>query len=90
VNRKHSRNLSQSIRSKLLQHSKQKKVDFNNEVTRYALDRFLDRLSQSEYKNKIVNGYKSIFWILDSCFCNSWRVVSNQPFSQASSNSLQF
>lgn len=54
MNRKHSRNLSQSIRSKLLQHSKQKKVDFNNEVTRYALDRFLYRLSQSEYKNKFV------------------------------------
>lgn len=54
MSNKDSRNLSQSIRAKLLQRSKQKKVDFNNEVTRYALERFLYRLSQSEYKNKFV------------------------------------
>lgn len=54
MSNKDSRDLSQSIRNKLLHRSKQKQVDFNNEVTRYALDRFLYRLSQSEYKNKFI------------------------------------
>lgn len=54
MSKKDSRDLSQSIRNKLLYRSKQKQVDFNNEVTRYALDRFLYRLGQSEYKNKFI------------------------------------
>lgn len=46
--------LDQSIRAKLLNLAKQSQVDFNHLVTRYAADRFLYRLSQSEYKHLFV------------------------------------
>lgn len=54
MSKKNPRHLDQSIRAKLLNLSKQKKVDFNNLVTRYISDRFLYRLSQSKYQEKFV------------------------------------
>jgi len=54
LSKNNPRHLDQSIRAKLLNLSKQKKVDFNNLVTRYISDRFLYRLSQSKYQEKFV------------------------------------
>jgi len=44
-------NLAESIRSRLLNLSKSEDSDFSTLLTRYALERFLYRISQSEYAN---------------------------------------
>lgn len=42
-------NLSASVRARLLNIAKAQRVDFNQVLVRYALERMLYRLSQSEY-----------------------------------------
>ena len=42
-------NLAESIRARLLNLSKSEGSDFSTLLTRYALERFLYRISQSEY-----------------------------------------
>ena len=54
MNQKPLRNVASSIRARLLQLSKQQGEDFNLLLTRYALDRLLYRLSQSEYKSRFI------------------------------------
>lgn len=54
MNQKPQGNIVSSIRARLLQLSKQLGEDFNLLLTRYALDRLLYRLSQSEYKNQFI------------------------------------
>ena len=44
-------NLAESIRARLLNLSKSESSDFSTLLTRYALERFLYRISQSEYVN---------------------------------------
>lgn len=44
-------NLSESIRARLLNLSKSEASDFSTLLTRYALERFLYRISQSEHAN---------------------------------------
>lgn len=44
-------NLAESIRARLLNLSKSEGSDFSTLLTRYALERFLYRISQSEYVN---------------------------------------
>ena len=44
-------NLAESIRARLLNLSKSEGSDFSTLLTRYALERFLYRISQSEYAN---------------------------------------
>jgi predicted nucleotidyltransferase component of viral defense system len=47
-------NLISSIRNRLQNISRQRKLDFQFVLTRYALERFLYRLSESKYKNRFV------------------------------------
>jgi predicted nucleotidyltransferase component of viral defense system len=48
------RNLPASVHQKLLNFSKEQKTDFQSVLTRYALERFLYRLSQSPYQNQFI------------------------------------
>ena len=54
MNQKPQGNVASSIRAQLLRLSKQLGEDFNLLLTRYALDRLLYRLSQSEYRNRFI------------------------------------
>lgn len=54
MNQKQLRHVASSIRAQLLLLSKQQREDFNLMLTRYASERLLYRLSQSEYKNRFV------------------------------------
>ena len=46
-----SKNIAESIRAKLLNIAKTEKSDFNNVLTRFALERFLCRLGQFHHAN---------------------------------------
>jgi predicted nucleotidyltransferase component of viral defense system len=54
MKRKQTVNLAASIQGQLLQLAKQKQEDYNYLLMRYASDRLLYRLSQSQYKQKFV------------------------------------
>ncbi|MBW4508346.1 MAG: nucleotidyl transferase AbiEii/AbiGii toxin family protein [Scytonematopsis contorta HA4267-MV1] len=54
MNQKQIRNIPASIRSKLLQLSKQRGEDFNYLLVRYTSDRLLYRLSQSPYQKQFI------------------------------------
>jgi predicted nucleotidyltransferase component of viral defense system len=54
VNEKQLKNISQSVRQRLLNISRQQNVDFGVVLTNYALERFLYRLSCSDYRNRFV------------------------------------
>ena len=45
-------NLISSVRNRLKNISQKRKLDFQFVLTRYALERFLYRLSKSKYKNQ--------------------------------------
>jgi hypothetical protein len=47
-------NLISSIRDRLKQISRNRKLDFQLVLTRYAVERFLYRLSKSKYKNQFI------------------------------------
>lgn len=47
-------NLISSIRDRLKQISRNRKLDFQFVLTRYAVERFLYRLSKSKYKNQFI------------------------------------
>ena len=47
-------NLVSSTRNRLKNISRKRKLDFQFVLTRYALERFLYRLSKSKYKNQFV------------------------------------
>ena len=47
-------NLISSIRNRLKNISKKRKLDFQFVLTRFALERFLYRLSKSKYKNQFI------------------------------------
>ena len=47
-------NLISSIRNRLKNISQKRMLDFQFVLTRYALERFLYRLSKSKYKNQFV------------------------------------
>ena len=47
-------NIAASVRQRLLDQAKSKRVDFNLLLTRYGLERFLYRLGQSEYRERFV------------------------------------
>lgn len=47
-------NVAASIRQRLLDQARSKRVDFNLLLTRYGLERFLYRLGQSEYRERFI------------------------------------
>lgn len=47
-------NVAASVRQRLLDQARAKRVDFNLLLTRYGLERFLYRLGQSEYRERFV------------------------------------
>ncbi len=54
MSEKSLKNISQSVRQRLLNVSRQQDVDFGVVLTNYALERLLYRLSRSDYKDKFV------------------------------------
>ena len=48
------RNVGASVRARLLQRSRDERTDFQILLTRYALERLLYRLSQSEHRNRFI------------------------------------
>jgi len=48
------KNVGESVRARLLQRSRDERVDFQVLLTRYALERLLYRLSQSPHRNRFV------------------------------------
>jgi predicted nucleotidyltransferase component of viral defense system len=54
MSKKQPPNIASSIRSKLLAHAKTQEEDFNYVLIRYASDRLLYRLSQSDYKEQFI------------------------------------
>jgi predicted nucleotidyltransferase component of viral defense system len=63
MSQKQIRNVPASIRSKLLQLSKQRGEDFNYLLVRYASDRLLYRLSQSPYQKQFILKGATLFRI---------------------------
>lgn len=51
---KSGKNTAASIRQRLLNISREEKLEFQLILTRFALERFLYRLSQSKYKNDFI------------------------------------
>lgn len=47
-------NIAASVRQRLLDQARSKRVDFNLLLTRYGLERFLHRLGRSEYRERFV------------------------------------
>ena len=54
MSKKKSENIDASVRQRLLNLSRERNEDFNLILTRYAVERFLYRLSQSKYADKFV------------------------------------
>jgi hypothetical protein len=48
------KNVGASVRARLLQRSRDERTDFQILLTRYALERLLYRLSQSEHRNRFI------------------------------------
>lgn len=48
------KNVGASVRARLLQRSRDERTDFQNLLTRYALERLLYRLSLSEHRNRFI------------------------------------
>ncbi len=63
MSKKQLRNTPDSIKTRLLQLSKQQREDFNYLLTRYAADRLLFRLGQSSYKHRFVLKGAALFRI---------------------------
>jgi predicted nucleotidyltransferase component of viral defense system len=63
MSKKPLQNIPASIKARLLQLSKQRREDFNYLLTRYAVDRFLYRLSQSSYKHRFILKGATLFRI---------------------------
>ena len=49
-----TRNIAASVRARLLEKARANRVDFNLLLTRYALERFLYRLSLSQYSDQFL------------------------------------
>lgn len=47
-------NIAASVRQRLLNQARQKRIDFNLMLTRYGLERFLYRLGRSEYRDRFI------------------------------------
>lgn len=54
MSKKNPENIAASVRQRLLNLSKDRKEDFNLILTRYAVERFLYRISQSDHADKFV------------------------------------
>jgi hypothetical protein len=54
VSKEKTRNLAASVRQRLLNVAREQNEDFQLVLTRYALERLLYRLSQSEHRNVFV------------------------------------
>ncbi len=54
MSKKNPTNLSASVRQRLLNLSRERREDFQYILTRYGVERFLFRLSQSDYKSKFI------------------------------------
>ncbi|MEA2030902.1 MAG: nucleotidyl transferase AbiEii/AbiGii toxin family protein [candidate division Zixibacteria bacterium] len=65
MSKKKSENIDASVRQRLLNLSRERNEDFNLMLTRYAVERFLYRLSKSEHSDKFVlkGAMLTAFWI---------------------------
>ena len=79
------KNISASIRQRLLNISKEKKEDFGLVLTRYALERFLYRLGKSSYKKSFILKGALLFWVWGE---NSYRPTRDADFLAHGDDSL--
>ncbi|TRO81293.1 nucleotidyl transferase AbiEii/AbiGii toxin family protein [Desulfuromonas acetexigens] len=54
MTRQHRPNIAASVRQRLLDQARSKRIDFNLLLTRYGLERFLYRLGCSEYRERFI------------------------------------
>lgn len=66
----HGTNIAASVRQRLLDRSREKRVDFNLLLTRYGLERFLFRLGRSEFRERFILKGAMLFPL--------WGVVSHR------------
>jgi hypothetical protein len=57
------RNIPASVRQRLLNLSKQRHEEFQNVLTRYAIERFLFRLGESPYSNRFLLKGALLFYV---------------------------
>lgn len=65
MNQEKPKDIAASVRQKLLNRARQQKEDFQLILTRYALERFLFRLSKSKYKDNFVlkGAFMFLIWM---------------------------
>ena len=72
-------NVAASVRQRLLDQARSKRVDFNLLLTRYGLERFLYRLGRSEYRERFVLKGAMLFtlwgysWDIRDSFTGGWK-----------------
>ena len=57
------KNITQSVRDRLLKQARELNIDFNRMLILYIQERFLYRLSQSKYKNNLILKGGVLFYI---------------------------
>jgi predicted nucleotidyltransferase component of viral defense system len=82
----HPINLPASVKQRLLNISRQKSIEFNVLLTKYALERLLYRMSVSRYRNRFVLKGALLFWAWEEDFHRTTRDVD---FLDLGSPSLQ-
>lgn len=60
-------NITASVRQRLLDQARSKRIDFNLLLTRYGLERFLYRLGRSEYRERFVLKGCHAFSVVGCC-----------------------
>ncbi len=79
------KNIASSVRQRLLNFSKKHKIDYQLLLIRYGLERFLYRLSQSNYKEIFVLKGALLFLVWDK---NTYRPTRDADFLGKGDNSL--
>ena len=79
---KSGKNIAASIRQKLLNTSREEKIEFQLILTRFALERFLYRLAQSEYSTDFVLKGAMLFQIWQKSFHRPTRDLDLLSFGE--------
>lgn len=79
------KNMASPVRQRLLNISKERNMDYQLLLRRYGLERFLYRLSQSEYKDTFVLKGALLFLVWDE---KTSRPTRDADFSEKGDNSL--
>lgn len=84
-----SKNVADSVRDRLLNLSRQRNEDFNLLLVRFAIERFLYRLSQSQFSNQFVLKGATLFIIWQGDLHRPTRDLDLLGYGDSSNKSLQ-